>query len=96
MTIWDRITTKHSFADGVKISLLHRYALQLEKDGRAIEVGFEQARQPGIDRLIHRESILVWKTKGPEEPVTLDERSEIVARIEEYCRLKGLTFRVVS
>jgi hypothetical protein len=95
MRIVDRITTKHRYADGAKMSVLHRYALRYEIGDRVVDFGFEQALEPGVDRLIHESSILKWIGPSGEMIVTSFERVEVVARAEEYCRVKGLTYRVV-
>jgi hypothetical protein len=95
MSILDRLTTKHRFADGAKMSVLHRYALRLEIGGRVVDFGFEQALEPGVDRLIHEGSILKWVGPSGEMIVTPAERAAVVAKAEEYCRVKGLAYRVV-
>ncbi len=89
-----RLTTDHRFADGAYISLIHRYALRYQIEGRSVEVGFEAALEPGIDRLIHEETIVRWD--GTQDEVTQAERGDVIRRIEEYCRLKGLTYRIVQ
>jgi hypothetical protein len=95
MSYLDRMTTKHTFVNGVKVSLLHRFALKLEIGQRFVEVGFEQAFEPGVERLIHEGSIRVWKTRQGDVPVTAAERSAILERVVEYCKIKELTYRVV-
>jgi hypothetical protein len=96
MSFLDRMTTKHTFPGGEKVSLLHRFALKLEVGGRFVEVGFEQAFEPGVERLIHEDSIRVWKTPQGDVPVTAAERAVILARVIEYCKLKELTYRVIG
>jgi hypothetical protein len=61
MTFLDHMTTKHTFSGGENVSLLHRFALELEIGERFVEVGFEQAFEHGVERLIHEGSIQVWK-----------------------------------
>lgn len=95
MSFLDRMTTKHTFASGEKVSLLHRFALKLEIGERFVEVGFEQAFEPGVERLIHEGSIQVWKTLQGDVPVTAAERSAILERVIQYCKIKELTYRVV-
>lgn len=96
MTFLDRMTTKHNFPDGAKASLLHRYALKIEIGDRAVEIGFEQALEPGIERLIHEGTISVWKTPQGDVPVTAIERATVLAKVVEYCKIKELTYRVVQ
>jgi hypothetical protein len=96
MSILDRMTTKHTFPDGAKVSLLHRFALKLKVGDRVVEVGFEQAFEPGVERLIHEGSIMVWKTPQGDVPITPAERSVILERLIEYCKIKELTYRVVG
>lgn len=95
MSILNKITTKHCFADGAKMTVLHRYALRFEIGDRVVDFGFEQALEPDIDRLIHERSILKWIDPSGEMIVTPVERQAVVARAEEYCRIKGLKYRVV-
>ena len=61
-----------------------------------MDLGFEQALEPGVDRLIHEGSIRIWNGPRGDTHVTSAERSEILARVEEYCRVKGLTYRVIG
>lgn len=89
------MTTKHTFLNGDKVSLLHRFALKLEAGERFVEIGFEQAFEPGVERLIHEGSIQVWKTPQGDVPVSSAERSVILERVIEYCKIKELTYRVV-
>ena len=89
------MTTKHTFPGGEKASLLHRFALKLEVGERFVEVGFEQAFEPGVERLIHEGSIRVWKTQQGDLSVSSAERSAILERVIEYCKIKELTYRVV-
>lgn len=89
------MTTQHTFSSGEKVSLLHRFALKLEVGERFVEVDFEQALQPGVERLIHERSIQVWKTPRGDIPISAAERSAILERVIEYCRIKELTYRVV-
>ena len=95
MSLLDKLTTTHTFPDGARVSLLHKYALRYESGGRSVEVGFEQALEPAVDRLIHENSIVSWVGPAGETSVTIAERTQILARLEEYCRAKGLTYRVV-
>ncbi len=74
--------------------VLHRYALRFEIDGRSIDIGFEQALEPGVDRLIHEDSILLWNASGKETNVTSTERAAILARVEQYCAVKGFAYRI--
>ena len=60
-----------------------------------MEIGFEQALEPGVDRLIHEGTIQVWRTPQGDVPVTPAERSAIVERVIEYCKIKEMTYRVV-
>jgi hypothetical protein len=96
MSVFDRLTTRHTFDDGAKASVLHRYALRLEVGDRTIDIGFEQALEPGVDRLIHGGSIQAWDTPAGGLPVAANERAEILARVIHYCEVKGLTYRVVQ
>lgn len=96
MSFLDRMTTKHAFPGGEKASLLHRFALKLEVGERFVEIGFEQAFEPGVERLIHEGSIRVWKTPQGDVPVSAAERSAILERVIEYCKIKELTYRVVN
>lgn len=96
MSFLDRMTTKHTFPDGAKASLLHRYALKLQIGERFVEIGFEQAFEPGVEWLIHENTIQVWRTPQGDVPVTSAERSAILGRVVEYCRIKELTYRVVG
>lgn len=96
MGLLDRITTRHRFADGAKISLAHRYALFFEAGDRSVTIGFEQALEPGIGRLIHRQTIRTWQTPSGDILVTEVERDEIIECIKQYCDIKGFTYRVVD
>jgi hypothetical protein len=91
----DKLTTKHTFPDGTRISVIHRYALRYQVGERSVDIGFEQALEHGIDRLIHEASISTWSGPGGESAVTGAERAEISAKVKEYCRAKGLTFQVI-
>jgi hypothetical protein len=95
MSFLDRITTKHTFPGGEKASLLHRSAMKLEVGARFVEVGFEQAFEPGIERLIHEDSIQAWRTAQGDVPVTPAERAYILDRVVEYCKIKNLSYRIV-
>jgi hypothetical protein len=95
MSLFGPLTTRHVFDDGAKMSVLHRYALRLEVSGRSVDIGFEQALEPGVDRLIHEESILVWNGSEGELAVTPAEREAILEKVEEYCKAKRLTYRVI-
>jgi hypothetical protein len=90
------MTTKYTCLTGEKVSILHRFALKIEVGSRFVEVGFEQALEPGVERLIHEESIKTWKTPEGDVPVAASERKYIIARVQEYCEAKGLRYRVVS
>lgn len=90
------MTTKHTFPTGEKISLLHRSALKLAAGERFVEIGFEQACEPGIARLIHEDSILAWKTPQGDVSVTTAEKAIILELVIEYCKIKKLTYRVLS
>ena len=96
MSFLDRITTKHTFPGGEKASLLHRFALKLVIGERFVEIGFEQAFELGVERLIHEDSIRVWKTPQGDVPVSPAERSVILERVIEYCKIKELTCRVAG
>jgi hypothetical protein len=96
MSFLDRMTTKHTFPDGAKASLLHRFALKLEVGERIVEIGFEQAFEPGVERLIHQGSIQVWKTPQGDVAATAAEKAAILERVIEYCKIKELTYRVVD
>ena len=95
MRLLDRLTTKHKFRDGSTLSFLHKYALRYQAGDRSAAVGFEQAFEPGVDRLIHESSILTWMGPRGDMAVTPAERADILAKVEEYCRVKALTYRVV-
>lgn len=91
-----RFTTRHRFPDGGEIVLLHRYALRyIANDGREFSIGFEQALEPGVDRLIHPASI---EAVGPAHSVQISEqeRTELLARVLDYCSAKRFTYRVVD
>src|SRR5256885_1269305 len=97
MSLLTRITTSHKFSDGAMMSVLHKYSLRYDLGERHVEIGFEQASEPGIDRLIHEGTIVEWvASNGAVATVSAPERSEILARVAEYCRLKGLAYRVVK
>jgi hypothetical protein len=76
------------------MSVLHRYALQFALGERSINIGFEQAFEPGVDRLIHEESIVQWN-EPIGEAVTPEERIATLGRVEQYCAAKGLSYRIV-
>lgn len=95
MKLLDRFTTKHRFADGATMSVLHRYALRFERDGWSIDIGFEQALEPGVNRLVHESSIAEWNGTDGRKPVTSQERADVLARVKEYCLAKSMTYRVV-
>lgn len=96
MRFLERWLTRHTFSDGWQIRSLHRYALEVIAGERRIDVGFEAAYEPGIDRLIHEHTIRVWRTRTGEVPVTATERAEVMKRLIEYCSARGMTYRVVQ
>ena len=95
MSLLDRLTTKHKFPDGATLRELHRYALRFELGNRSVDIGFEQALEHGVDRLIHEESVVQWNGSNG-EAVTPEERAAIIDRVRQYCAVKGLTYRIVS
>jgi hypothetical protein len=96
VSIWNRITTKHLFDDGAKISLAHKYALKYEANSKTVAIGFEPALKKGVDRLIHKNSIEKWIDSDGEKFVTPAEKDDILERVQEYCNVKRLTYRIVD
>jgi hypothetical protein len=64
-------------------------------DGRTLTIGFEQALEPEVDRLVHPQSI---ERVGVDEatPISDEERTELLARVAEYCRAKRLRYRLTE
>jgi hypothetical protein len=76
--------------------VLHRYALRFERKDWVIDIGFEQALEPGVDRLIHEKSIELWRSALGQRPVTADEKAELLSLVKEYCEAKRIRYRVVN
>lgn len=96
MGLFEKITTRYRYADGARMAVLHKYAVRFEFAGRWVDFGFEQALEPGIDRLIHADSMLNWNSlDGSEVAVSAGDKADLISRAEEYCRAKGFTFRII-
>lgn len=93
--VLEKFTTKYRFPDGVRVSVLHRYALRIEMNERQFSIGFERALEPGVGRLIHENSIEVLSAKNGVKGVASGEAAEILSRVVRYCEVKGLTYRIV-
>jgi len=94
--ILNRFKSDMRFDDGDRLALLHRYAIRYCRDDKYVDIGFEQAIEPDIDRLIHESSISEWAKSGNIIGKVSDkERDEILDRIMKYCHDKHLTYRVV-
>lgn len=91
-----RFTTRKNFEDGSVLKELHRYALRYESKERSIDIGFEQALEPDVDRLVHLETIHRWNSPHDQQPLTSDERKDILSKIKAYCEEKRLTYRLIG
>lgn len=90
------MTTRMVFDDGSEMELLHRYALRYRQADRTMDIGFELALEPNVDRLIHAETISRWNDPHKNEIADEAERRKILSRVEEYCRAKKFPFRTLS
>jgi len=93
--ILNRFSTRHRFNDGSMLRTLHRYALRYEINGRKLDIGFEQALEPQIDRLIHLNTISHWNPPDDQCMLTDDEKRDVLKKISEYCKGKALTYKLV-
>lgn len=91
-----RFTTRKRYEDGSIVKELHRYALRYERGERTVDVGFERALEPDVDRLIHLEAFRHWNPPYEKELITSEERDGIIKKIGKYCDAKGLTYRYIG
>jgi hypothetical protein len=94
MSWLSRLSTRHRFSDGGEMSPVSRMALRyIAADGRTFTIGFEQALESGIDRLVHPQSI---ERVGVEQtvPISEEERTELLARVADYCHAKQLKYQL--
>lgn len=94
--ILNKFSARQSFDDGSNLFVLHRYALRYAMDGHTLDIGFEQALEPGIDRLIHVNTITHWSAPNEQVMLTDDEKRDVVEKIQEYCNVRALSYRLVS
>lgn len=94
-TILNKFLARQSFNDGSSLWVLHRYALRYELNGRILDIGFEQALEPSIDRLIHVNTILHWNVPNDQIMLTDEEKRDVVEKILEYCNVRALTYKLV-
>lgn len=95
MNYFQRFSTCYRFSDGCRATLLHRYAIRLEQNSWHVDIGFEQALETNIDRIIHAESIFEWSDNhGNKKTVSDEEKNDILRKLFEYCDAKALSYRV--
>jgi hypothetical protein len=82
------------FDDGTVVEVAHRYALRILYNKCEYGIGFENACEKSIDRLIHKSSMKRISVEGEEVDVSEEERSILLSRVVEYCEKNKLKYRI--
>lgn len=93
-SLFAKWTTKKNFNDGSSLYTIHRYALRYEKNGCFVDIGFEQALESGVDRLVHIKNIKYWDSALENELLSVMDYDEIIKKIDLYCVEKHLTYKL--
>jgi hypothetical protein len=91
--LFGRFTTRKRFPDGSIIMEVHRYAIRYVIGDRSVDVGFEQAFEPGVDRLIHLGAVRHWNAPHDREVMAVADQNDLVQKLQSYCRDKRLRCR---
>jgi hypothetical protein len=81
--------------DDTVIEIAHRYALRILHKECEYSIGFENACEKNIARLIHAGSIERFCAEGNNTAVSDEERSIILSKVAKYCQANALSYRVV-
>lgn len=90
------IKSRIEFPEGT-VRFGHRYALIVEIGQETFSIGFESALEPGIDRLIHPNSMeRVNRDHTTKSDLLPSEKSAVMSLVLRYCEKNKLTYRIVE
>jgi hypothetical protein len=96
MTVFRFSRKRITLDDALVVEVAHRYAIRILDGDREFSIGFENACEPNLDRLIHQSTIqCVNKGKG-ENLVDAVEQVRLLNAVIKFCDKNKLTYRVVE
>jgi hypothetical protein len=87
--------TKIRLNDGTVVEIAHRYALRIIIEARQYSIGFEDACEPDVDRIIHKNSI--ERVEGAcqgDFAISDEERSTLILKVVEFCAANRYSYRI--
>jgi hypothetical protein len=85
-----------SFADGSYVEWVHVEAIKyVDPSGRSMGVHWVFSHNLRKGRRLRTETLVAWDPPRREEPVTPEQRADIVSKIREYCEKRGVPLEIV-